>query len=154
MSVQICLCKPTSQSVSLGNVLSKNHFVSFPESYVVFASHTRSGAKNATSILCNDPIRDNRPTYSTIYIIFSILCGVAFSLRILSKVATKSELFMDDYVIGLAYMTGVGLAVVGGQYLTKSGIGKDIVSTMLLNHPEYPGLVLAFVLHRNTGSSH
>jgi uncharacterized protein YneF (UPF0154 family) len=68
-------------------------------------------------------------TYTDIYTTLGVLSGVTVGLRIASKLIMKSDWFLDDYIIILTFLSGIPSSVIAGQYLSKSGIGKDVVSS-------------------------
>jgi hypothetical protein len=75
-------------------------------------------------------------TYSNIYTTMGVLSGVTIGLRILSKFVTKADWYWDDYIILFTFVSGIPSSVIAGQYLAKSGIGKDVVSIALSEDTE------------------
>jgi len=62
------------------------------------------------------------------YAALGVLSGVAVGLRVLSKIVGQTNWFWDDFIILFTFFAGVPTTVLGGHFLVKSGIGKDVVS--------------------------
>ena len=98
-------------------------------SFYDFISNFYSEAKNATSVLCNEPIRDLSNRYHVIVTTLGVITGVVVFMRGASKFIMHQEIFWDDYLMLLTFFACIPSSVMAGSLLSKS-IGKDIVSTI------------------------
>jgi hypothetical protein len=85
-------------------------------------------AKNATSILCNQPVRNKSAQIVVMYSLFGTLSGTTIILRAISKYMTHIPWSWDDHFILLTFVTGMAGTALGAHFLVENGAGRDVVS--------------------------
>ncbi|CAG8949283.1 hypothetical protein HYFRA_00004908 [Hymenoscyphus fraxineus] len=82
--------------------------------------------KNASTVLCNVPIRSRTYEFKVVVITLGTASGVVVFLRILSKYLAQQPLWYDDFAILFTLFAGIPATVLGSHSLPKNGVGKDI----------------------------
>lgn len=76
---------------------------------------------NTTSIVCQAPIRDERPRLVQMTIAFLAITTVVVGLRLYQRLSLRSGLFSDDYLI---LATQVSIASLGNYFHLSARLTK------------------------------
>ena len=121
-----------SKSVSLKVVPSERVFVSRQSDVndLIVLADSIQASQNATSVLCQKPIRDGRKVVSYSGVIGGVLAVVAYLIRMTSRLPRfGGQLGWDDAVITLAVLEVIPLSVL--SVVRKLPSLKSLLSTTI-----------------------
>jgi len=82
--------------------------------------------KNATSVLCDAPVRDKTVLYNTVSNTLGTISGVVVVTRFMAKLVVHNPITADDWFVFMAFATGLPSTILTPHGLTSNGLGRDI----------------------------